>query len=275
MARMTSAKGRDKEGGRLGNAPRTDTMAGHTVKTYFVDEAGDPILFGEGGKIVVGRNGVSRFFMVGSVWLPDPALAHHELERLRRRLLAKPYFSGVPSMQPEMEKTALVFHAKDDPPEVRYEVINLLPSFGARVVVAIRRKELLAKQPRKAHKSQGRKSEQNAVYDELLTEVFRGRLRHADKNEVVVAHRDKKQRAGALKSALSKTGRGGRTCRTSTAYPKDVAGLQVVDYYLWAVQRMCERGEDRFFRELEAQYEAVLDADTGRTIPEIKKPFAG
>ena len=42
------------------------------------------------------------------------------------RILADPYFKGVPSLQPEQKKTALGFHAKDDLPEVRREVFSWL-----------------------------------------------------------------------------------------------------------------------------------------------------
>ena len=42
----------------------------------------------------------------------DPASLATELTELRLRLLADPYFQGVPSMQPEEKKTALAFHER-------------------------------------------------------------------------------------------------------------------------------------------------------------------
>src|SRR5665809_25888 len=110
------------------------------VKHYFVDEAGDMVLFDKKGRISVGRGDVPRCFMVGLVDLPDPAAAHAKLEDLRSSLLAEPFFNTAPSMRPESNKTAVFFHAKDDLPEVRYEVMKLLPSFGAKVIIGIRRK---------------------------------------------------------------------------------------------------------------------------------------
>lgn len=41
-------------------------------KHYFVDEAGDPTLFGARGKILVGSEGCSRFFMLGLADVDDP-----------------------------------------------------------------------------------------------------------------------------------------------------------------------------------------------------------
>lgn len=46
-------------------------------------------------------------------------------------MLADPYFAGVESFRPERKKTALLFHGKDDLPEVRYRVFNLLCAAGS------------------------------------------------------------------------------------------------------------------------------------------------
>jgi hypothetical protein len=43
--------------------------------------------------------------------------------------------------------------------------------------------------------------------------------------------------------------------------PKDHAGLQAVDYYLWALQRFYERGEARYLNFVWPQTLEVLDLD--------------
>ncbi|MEJ7810884.1 MAG: hypothetical protein WKG32_10790 [Gemmatimonadaceae bacterium] len=48
------------------------------------------------------------------------------------------------------------------------------------------------------------------------------------------------------------------------AHPSQSGGLQVIDYYLWALQRMYERGEDRFFESLAAGYRLIMDCDDTR-----------
>ena len=48
------------------------------------------------------------------------------------------------------------------------------------------------------------------------------------------------------------------------AEPHEFGGLQVVDYYLWALQRMYERGEDRFFELLRPAYRIIMDLDDTR-----------
>ncbi|RZL67416.1 MAG: hypothetical protein EOP77_04880 [Variovorax sp.] len=92
----------------------------------FVDEAGDPTLFDAKGHELPGQEGCSKFFILGALEVADPLRLAAELNALRSRLLADPYFRHVPSMQPERKKTALAFHAKDDVPEVRREVYQLL-----------------------------------------------------------------------------------------------------------------------------------------------------
>ncbi len=103
------------------------------TRHFFVDEAGDLTLFDRRGRIIVGQPGVSKLFMVGVALIPDAIGAKHRLDALRAKLLADPYFKGVPSMQPTARKTAIAFHAKDDVAEVRREVFRVLPTLNAKV----------------------------------------------------------------------------------------------------------------------------------------------
>ena len=219
------------------------------VKHYFVDEAGYLNLLNKRGRIVVGNEGVSHCFMVGLVDLPDPELAHSKLEELRQRLLADPRFRDMPSMQPEAKKTALFFHAKDDPAGVRLEVFRLLPSLGAKAIVAIRRKGPIAKRHQIAYGATRRKFDRNAAYDELVSRIFEGKLHSADENRITFARYGKTNREPALEAAILKAKRAFDAKRSkrpdkpttvSSAYPHESAGLQVADYYLWALQRMYE-----------------------------------
>ena len=96
----------------------------------FVDEAGDPTLFNATGEMIVETNGCSRFFMMGKVEVDNPKLVAEQLTALRQNLISHPYFVGVESFRPERKKTALLFRAKDDLPEVRFQVFDLLYSLG-------------------------------------------------------------------------------------------------------------------------------------------------
>ena len=242
-------------------------------KNYFVDEAGDLTLFNKKGKIVVGEEGSSNFFMVGMADIPDPATFGQKIEELRGDLLSDPYFKGVPSMQPEAKKTAICFHAKDDLPEVRREVFKLLLSFETKIIVAIRRKQELAEHYQKQFQQNGRKFKDNDVYDDLIKRVFKNSLHKANECNVVFARRGKSDRREALYTALEKARQrfikkwGEQPqppLNVEALFPSQSVGLQVVDYYLWALQRMYERSEERFFEAFKPHYKLIMDVDDRR-----------
>jgi hypothetical protein len=49
-----------------------------------------------------------------------------------------------------------------------------------------------------------------------------------------------------------------------SGYPSGHVGLQIVDYYLWALQRMYETNKARFFELLAPSYRVVMDLDDKR-----------
>src|ERR1039458_8157762 len=100
------------------------------VQHLFVDEAGTPTLFHDSGKVIVDTFGCSRFFILGKLEVDDPGALAGKLKKLRQQMLADPLFAGTESFKPERKKTALAFHAKDDLPEVRFRVFDLLRQCG-------------------------------------------------------------------------------------------------------------------------------------------------
>ncbi len=110
---------------------------------YFVDEAGDPSLFKKHGKSIVGQDGCSKYFILGMADVEEPDIVATELESLRQRLLSDPYFKGIPSFDPAQRKTALMFRAKDDLPEVRREVFALLLKHKIRFYAVVRDKQVI------------------------------------------------------------------------------------------------------------------------------------
>ncbi len=111
-----------------------------SLRYYFVDEAGDPMLFNRRKEVVVGSEGSSSYFILGLLDIDDPFLLDMELAALRGRLLSDQYFHHVPSMQAERKKTAIAFHAKDDIPEVRREVYSLLMRHEMKFFAVVRDK---------------------------------------------------------------------------------------------------------------------------------------
>ena len=97
-----------------------------TALHFFVDEAGDPALFNSKGRILVGEEGCSLYFILGKLDVADPVALQSALDDLRTDLLADPYFKRVPSMQANQRKTALAFHAKDDIADPKFELIQVV-----------------------------------------------------------------------------------------------------------------------------------------------------
>lgn len=242
---------------------------------HFVDEAGDLTLFNRRKQVVLGKDGVSDYFMVGAAFVPDPAALGEAMSKLRQELLSDPFLMRIPSFHPSRRKTAIAFHAKDDVPEVRIRVFNLLLQFDIKVFVAIRTKRVLVEQARALHRF-GRRISENEIYDELFSKQFRNRLHLADVNEIVVARRGSKDRTKALMVALREAQISFQTkwgerqfgqVQLRTAQPSESSGLQAVDYFLWALQRLYERREDRFFVPLARHYRLIMDLDDTRRRP--------
>jgi hypothetical protein len=248
------------------------------IHHYFVDEAGDTTLFSKRGRVLVGTEGCSSVFMLGLAHIPDPDGVTQKLDQLRMELLSDPYFKNVPSMQLEEKKTAIAFHAKNDLPEVRREVFKLIATLGVQVFVAIRRKSNLAEIGIKA-RQHGAKAMigPDQIYDDLVKRILKHRLHIADRNSIVFARRGKSARIAALASAIERAKTNFAKQHAAHAkdiptdiealYPSQCASLQVVDYYLWAIQRMYERGEDRFFDLLRPDYRLIMDLDDHRRKP--------
>jgi len=258
-----------REKGRVHS--RRDNIVTEPVSLYFVDEAGDLTLFGRRGKNLVGTEGVSKCFMVGMAHMIDPVKLREELQLLHRELLHDPYLKDVPSMQAGKRKTARCFHAKDDCPEVRMEVFKLLAGHDIKVQVGIRRKASLVREARAALRA-GRDWNPNTVYDNVVKTLFKRSL-HKAKTVIYFARRGKSDRARALREAIERarenfqrdTGiSSDKPIRIVPSVPSEVAELQVIDYFLWALQRLYERGEDRYFEFLRPHYRLTMDFDDKR-----------
>jgi hypothetical protein len=235
------------------NTPDTDTL------NIFVDEAGDPTLFANRRRAIVGTPGCSRFFILGKLEVDDPVGLTEKFSALRAMLVADPYFSGVPSFDSERGKTAIAFHAKDDLPEVRYEVFKLLVAEGKalRFHAVVGDKERILQEVLSRNVSEpGYRYQHNDLYDGLMRSLFGKFHRLADTYEVCVARRGQSDRNEAMRTAINHAerdftasygfSRGDEDAwRIVVSASKNEACLQAVDYYLWALQRFYEPREDQ------------------------------
>ncbi len=247
------------------------------IRQYYVDEAGDLTLFNRKGKMIISKPGVSQFFMLGVAQICDFDQLGEQLESLRQNLLQNPLYKNIPSMQPEVNKTAIAFHAKDDLAEIRLKVFEILKHSNTKFYAAIRSKQKLVESAQKKYQKTGKKFNQNKIYDDLVTRTFKNLLHKAEVNQIIFARRGSKPRETALKNSIYKARDNFEKkwdklsqsdITVKSAYPSEYLGLQVVDYYLWALQRLYERHEDQFFNPIAHQYRLIIDLDDRR-----KKPY--
>jgi hypothetical protein len=245
-----------------------------SIRHYFVDEAGDGTLFDRKGRVLIGTEGCSRYFMLGVVDVPDLLAWQHDMDTLRARLLSDPYFKGVPSFQPQTQKTALAFHAKDDLPEVRREVFALLLQHSVRFLAVVRDKQKLLEYVRLRNEREATyRYNPNELYDYLVRRLFKNLLHKDDEYNITFARRGNSDRTAALHTALE-TARlrfaeqGGIVSKAPlNVVPRsahETTGLQAVDYLLWALQRLYERREDRYLRYVWPLVRLVHDVDDTR-----------
>ena len=190
---------------------------------------------------------------------------------MREELCSDAYLSSIPSVKGKSSKS---FHAKDDCSEVRMAVYKLIKTFDMKAYCIVRRKETILRDVRRQNSlDAGWKYKENKIYDSCVKRLFKDRLHSAEENHITFSHRGKSDRNKALKNELEKAVANyekfsGRKVESShhviSNYPTNDPCLQVIDYLLWAVQRLYERHEDRYFNFLSEKYVRIIDLDDKR-----------
>jgi len=238
---------------------------------YHVDEAGDGILFGPKGRDRLADPDASRFFMLGMVCCNDPGAVSAPLATLRAELLVHPLYASIPSMLPSANKSARAFHAKDDHPEVRAKVFELIATLDFKFFAIIKDMRKVKEYVHSRNRMDGDyRYHPNELYDLTVRMLFKERLHQGDLCRVVFARRGQSDRTAALTAELEKTRRrflssnrltSQTTLEIAPAYPWQETCLQIADYALWALQRCYEKHEDRFLRVLWSKVALVHDVD--------------
>ncbi|MFH0884046.1 MAG: DUF3800 domain-containing protein [bacterium] len=242
------------------------------LRHYYIDESGSGDLFNRRGKILLGTSGITNYFMLGLVYLPDPLQLEQEFRNLRSSILSDSYLNQIPSIQQAANKTAIKFHAKDDVPEVRREVFKIIRVFDIHFSAVIKdmRSVLRYVQARNNSETQY-KYHPNELYDYAVRRLFRDKLHKHDTYKMIFSNRGMNTgRTRALKSQLEftrdrfleKIGHASTAkVEVVAAQSEEHAGLQAVDYCLWALQRMYEREEDRYVNYIADKISVIIDVD--------------
>jgi succinyl-CoA synthetase beta subunit len=137
----------------------------------------------------------------------------------------------------------------------------------------IRRKRELADFAKKLYEEKGEKLQSGDIYDKLVTSLFKNNLHQADENRIIFARLGKSERREALAHAIIQAKKNFEK-KWNKGYDKpfiidvkqssEEIGLQIVDYYLWALQRLYEKNDDSFFNILAPNYSLIIDLDDKR-----------
>ena len=241
------------------------------TRSYYVDEAGDGVLFGAKGRNRLDDPDAQSYFMLGMIRCADDATTGARIEALRTELLANPLYAGIPSMQPAARKTARAFHAKDDHPEVRSRVFDFISQLDFKFYAVIKdmRKVRDYVLNRNAFDSTYR-YHPNELYDLTVRMLFKERLHKGEHVRVMFARRGKSDRTAALTTQLERTraaflSRRGTTSETTLAikpvHACDDPCVQLADYCLWALQRCYEKHEGRFLQSIWSKVSLLKDVD--------------
>lgn len=227
----------------------------------FLDEAGDTTFYGKGKIPIIGSEGVSGSFLMGMLTLNESVVeVRNKVMELQRQIVNDSYFRAVPSIQKKKNTMGYFLHAKDDVPEVRKMVFDLIAKTNCKFDIVIGRKDYVIYESR----HNGSPSE---FYADLLSHLLIDSLNDHEKLVLNVAHRRKctthknlqKGLDKALTIAANKYPEGCNDCQMvfNVQQPVTEPIINIADYFLWAMQRKLERGESRYVDFLSAQIGSI------------------
>lgn len=241
----------------------SSTSAKPTASHRFLDEAGDTTFFGTGRTPIVGQNGVSLCFAIGMVkFAGDYNPIREQVRLLQKEIECDRYFNVIPSVARKVAGKGFHFHATDDPPEVRAHFFKYIDSLDCSCEVVVARK-LPAMF---VTKHQAKDTE---FYADVLSHLLKNKFLLGQRLVLNIAERNTSTKNTNLQRALDIALQ--RFAKKSPAHtissqvvfnvqnPHTEPLLNVVDYMCWAVQRVFERGETRYYDYLGEKIKLVID----------------
>lgn len=229
----------------------------------FLDECGDTTFFGKGKVPVIGKPGVSLSFSIGMVkFNTDLPPLRTKIRELEAAVVSDPLYNTLPSVRKKVGSGGFFFHATDDAPEVRAEFFRWIRTVPCSFEIVVARKisGIFARK---------HGSKEAEFYADILSHLIKNKLKLGEKLVLNIAERGRCTRNHNLQSALTKaTERFLKKQEVADVASEVVFNVQtprrepllsVADYFCWAVQRVFERGETRFYDYLGEQIRLVLD----------------
>ena len=232
----------------------------NTGHRYF-DEAGDTTFYGKGKIPLLGTFGVSSNFLLGMLTLNEPVqLIRQKIIELQNDIITDPYFNNVPSIHKKKSTFGYFLHAKDDIPEVRKLVFDLIISIDCKFDAVISRKDYNIYE----RKHNGNQSE---FYADMLSNLLHDNIFGFDKLVLNIASRSRCTTHLNLERGLQKAmfiskhkfpnGKSNCQVKFNVQRPTTEPIINIADYFLWAIQRMVERNEKRYFDYLSMKMNKV------------------
>lgn len=229
----------------------------------FLDEAGDTTFFGKGKAPIMGKDGVSKSFAIGMVKFNEPLNEVREkIITFQNKIATHPLYKDIPSVKKRVENGGFYFHAKDDLPELRKDFFDIINTIDCSIQIVVARKEIT----RFVHKHNAKDAE---FYADLLSHLIKDKFKKHNRLVLNIAQRHSSTKTNNLNLALEKA---------ITRFIKKFNGaelqakvvfnvlqftqeplLAIPDYLCWAVQRIFERGETRYYDYMINKISLVVD----------------
>jgi hypothetical protein len=234
-----------------------------TTVHRFLDESGDTTFYAKGKVPIVGQRGVSLAFMLGMVALTeDPNELRKALTELAKEVEQDAFVNKIASVKKRVAQGGFYFHATDDAPEVREKMFKFLAGRRLSADIIVGRKAS-ARFARKHNNSEAE------FYADLLGHLLEGQLNLGKRVLLTIARRGNSTKNANLLRALEKAEVHLRRKDAQAVVTSELAFrpsdplheplLWLPDYLCWAVQRVLERGEMRYYDFIGAKIAAVTD----------------
>jgi len=229
----------------------------------FLDETGDTTFYGSGRRLILGLEGVSLSFGMGIVRIDRPlSEVRAEIVELQRQVERDPLLNTIPSVRQRIERGGFFFHACKDTPDVRSVLLHHLRGLSCEAEIVIGRKI-----PALFEKQHHGKDEE--FYADMLSHLLKRRMKQDRKLVLNVAERGSSTREHVLTEALwlamhrAYDRDGVDAIKSHVVFnvqnPRTEPLLTVSDYICWAVQRVFEQGETRYYDYLIDKIRVVVD----------------
>jgi hypothetical protein len=243
----------------------------------FLDEAGDTTVYGKGKTDVIGKEGVSNCFIIGMVKFKEALEPlRNKIIELQQKIATDPYFN-VPSINKKTKGAGYYLHATDDLPEVRKMFFDVIKEIDCSFEAVVATKTVTRFETTY-------KGKEEVFYAEILSHLLKNKLTQKEGKLVLhISARGKSTKNNNLELALNKAIERHKNKKSEIAistnvvfnitYPTAEPLLNVADYFCWAVQRVFEKGETRFYDFLKEKISMVIDLHDSEKYKDFKNYY--